>query len=88
MELLWAWSRKLTKPLSGRPDLQRFTSRRIPAPLLKVVSNPPPSSPKEQKQDNDQKHDADTAIAVVANTGTHVVAAATEHEQENHENVN
>jgi Tol biopolymer transport system component len=44
------------------------------------VLDTPASSAKEQKQDNDQKHDADTAAAVVANARTHVVATATEHE--------
>jgi hypothetical protein len=48
----------------------------------------PASSTKEQKQDDDQEHDAETATAVVANAGTHVVAAATEYQQKNHENKN
>jgi hypothetical protein len=33
------------------------------------------SSTKEEEQDNDQKHDAETATAVLGNTGPHIVAA-------------
>lgn len=61
---------------------------RVQSKTRRHYLDPPTSSPQEQKQDNDQKHDAETATAVVANAGTHVVATPTEDQQKNHENQN
>jgi hypothetical protein len=41
---------------------------------------PPAASPKKQEKNHNQQNEAETAPAIIANAGTHVVAAAAKDE--------
>ena len=47
-----------------------------------VVSNQPPTSPEDQVQKHDQQDQAESATAVVADTGAGIVAAAEQQDKE------
>ena len=47
---------------------------------------PPTAPPKEQEENNDEQNEAEATPAVVAEARAHIVSAAAEKEQKDHEN--